>query len=173
MNFLTEMAAELQQEAAVTRKYLAQVDFQQANFRPHERSESFGRLAIHVAEIVAWWKQVLEEEELNFEGFEPENITTTADLLSYFDQLLAASLEALQQANMETLAQNWSMKHGTMVLFTLSKREVLRKFCFNHLIHHRAQLGMYLRLLDLPVPASYGPSADRRDIELIHPYHRE
>ena len=103
-------------------------------------------------------------------GFEPKKIETTEALLAYFDELLKEATEALKQAKIEDLAKDWSMKYGDEVLFTLNKKEVLRKFCYNHLVHHRAQLGVYLRLLNIAVPAVYGPSADDDDITLIYGY---
>lgn len=170
MNLTAEILSEFQQEAQVTRKHLAQVDFSHAEFQPHEKSEKMGRLAIHVAEIMGWWKNTLEENEMNFLGFEPENIENTPDLLAYFDRLYNASEIALKNMDAGVLDQKWSMKYGEEVLFTLPKNEVLRKFCMNHLIHHRAQLGVYLRLLDIDVPAGYGPSADDEMVTLTEPY---
>ncbi len=167
MNFLQELLSELQQEAEVTRRFLVQVDFKDANFRPHEKSEKLGRLAVHVAELLLWWKSVLETDELNFKDFKPEKFTRTSDLLDYFDSLLAKTEQAFLSFNESELDTIWYMKHGEEVLFSLNKKEVLRKFCMNHLIHHRAQLGVYLRMLDKPIPATYGPSATDDRITLI------
>lgn len=170
MSFLKDIIAELKQEGAVTRRFLEQVDFQKSDFQPTEQSEHFGRLAIHVAEIIAWWKNVVETNELNFLGFEPAEIKTTEALVNYFDELLEDSLEALKNTTKEELQKEWSMTNGDEVLFTLNKKEVLRKFCLNHLIHHRAQLGVYFRLLRITVPATYGPSADDWEILLTESY---
>jgi len=161
---------ELRQEAAVTRKYLEQVPFDKRDFKPHEKSETLGRLAIHVAEIIAWWTSCLTHNELDFIDFEPVNITSSAALLDYFDGLLAEAEQSLMAAKDEDFAENWSMRHGEDILFTLPKIQVVRTFCMNHLIHHRAQLGVYLRLLDVPVPATYGPSADDDNVLLINEY---
>ena len=157
---------ELILESKVTRKYLALVPFDKADYSPDEKSEKLGRLAIHVAEIVAWWKNVLTEKELDFINFEPEPIHTNAALLSFFDSLLAESLDALKHADEAVFEQNWSMRHGDTIYFTLPKAQVLRIFCMNHLVHHRAQLGVYLRLLNISVPATYGPSADDENVIL-------
>ncbi len=170
MNFLQDILSELRQEGAVTRQHLAKVNFNKSEFQPHEKSEKFGRLAIHVAEIIAWWKNVLENNELNFIDFKPIEIKSTSELLEYFDGLLNDAEEAIQNADETELNKNWSMKYGDDVLFTLNKKEVLRKFCLNHLIHHRAQLGVYLRMLDIPIPAVYGPSADDETITLIEKF---
>jgi uncharacterized damage-inducible protein DinB len=151
---------ELQQEAAITRKYLARVPFEKQDFQPHPKSEKLGRLAIHVAEIMAWWTSCATSHELDFMGFEPENIQTNEELLAYFDGLLSTAVEALSNAKDSDFEENWSMRYGDEVYFTMPKKQVIRTFCTNHLVHHRAQLGVYLRLLDVAVPAAYGPTAD-------------
>ena len=163
-----EFLKELDLEAAVTRRFLERVPFGKAEFQPHEKSEKLGRLAIHVAEIIAWWKAVVEADKLDFIDFEPENITSTEQLLAYFDGLLAEVKTAFSAVKDAEFDKEWSMTHGEDLLFTLPKKQVLRLFCMNHLVHHRAQLGVYLRLLDVPVPATYGPSADDEDVILIH-----
>ena len=162
-----ELLQELTLEAQVTRNFLQSVQFDKANYKPAEKSEAFGRLAIHVAEIVAWWNEVIENEKLDFIGFEPKDIKTTEELLLYFDNLLANAKNALQQVSDAELNREWSMTYGEEILFTLPKKQTLRLFCMNHLVHHRAQLGMYLRLLGIPVPATYGPSADDENVILI------
>ena len=168
MPLAQDLLNELTQEAAVTRKYLGSVPFEKANFQPHKKSETLGRLATHVAEIVAWWKSCVLDTELDFIDFKPQNITSTDALLSYFDELLLEAKSVLQQVKDADLENGtWSMRYGEIVYFTLSKKQALRIFCMNHLVHHRAQLGVYLRLLDIPVPAVYGPSADDEDVLLV------
>jgi uncharacterized damage-inducible protein DinB len=160
-----ELLQELTLEAEVTRRFLESIPFDQIEFQPTEKSEKLGRLAIHVAEIIAWWKNVAENNKLDFTDFEPKEIKTTQGLLGYFDELLIDSKKSLQIVTDKELNKEWSMIHGVETYFTLPKKQVLRLFCMNHLVHHRAQLGVYLRLLDIPVPATYGPSAD--DFEMI------
>jgi uncharacterized damage-inducible protein DinB len=162
-----ELLQELSLEAEVTRRFLERVPFDKAKFRPHEKSEQLNHLAIHVAEIITWWKECIDNYELNFAYFKQKEIKTTDELLSYFDDLLAGAKKALADVKDEELEKNWSMTHGVDILFTLPKKQVLRLFCMNHLVHHRAQLGTYLRLLDIPVPAVYGPSADDENVILI------
>ncbi len=160
-----ELQMELTLEAEVTRRFLASVPFDKTEFQPTEKSESLGRLAIHVAEIVTWWKQVIENDKLDFINFEPKDIKTTNELLSYFDNLLTDAKKSLSEVADEELNNEWSMTHGEETYFTLPKKQVLRLFCMNHLVHHRSQLGVYLRMLDISVPATYGPSAD--DFKMI------
>jgi uncharacterized damage-inducible protein DinB len=166
MAITQDLLNELRLEGAVTRKYLALVPFDKADYRPAHKSETLGRLAIHVAEIIAWWKSALTDRELDFIDFVPRDIKTTDELLSYFDELLLEAESTLSRASDADLNKNWSMRHGDVVYFTLPAAQVLRLFCMNHLVHHRAQLGVYLRMLDISVPASYGPSADDEDVIL-------
>lgn len=169
-NLIGDLTAELRLEAAVTRRYLEVVPFDKADFRPAETSEPLGRLAVHVAEIIAWWKSVLLNDSLDFEHFEPEVVCNNEELLAYFDGLLAGAVQALKGASEAGLRGTWSMWHGDEILFALPKSQVLRLFCMNHLVHHRAQLGVYLRILGVPVPATYGPSADDENVLLIQPF---
>ena len=170
MSIGAELLQELSLEAAVTRRFLERIPFDKVEFRLHEKSEQLGHLAIHVAEIIAWWKECIDNDELNFIDFKQKEIKSTDELLSYFDALMADAKKALSEVKDEELEKNWSMTHGEDVLFTLPKKQVLRIFCMNHLVHHRSQLGTYLRQLDVPVPAAYGPSADDEDVILITPF---
>jgi len=158
---------ELILESEVTRRYLALVPFEKKNFKPAEKSEKLGRLAIHVAEITGWWTACLEEDKLDFMDFEPKEINSTSELLDYFEELLEKAKKSLAAAKDEEFEKNWSMTYGDEVLFTLPKKQVARIFCMNHLVHHRAQLGVYLRMLDIPIPAVYGPSADDETVTTI------
>ena len=159
---------ELTLESEVTRRYLESVPFDKSDFKPAEKSEALGRLAIHVAEITAWWTSCVKDDKLDFINFEPKVIKTTVELLSYFDSLLDEAKQSLAEVKDEEFEKEWSMTYGDEILFTLPKFQVARIFCMNHLIHHRAQLGVYLRLLDIPVPAVYGPSADDENVTLIN-----
>ncbi|MGB1242827.1 MAG: DinB family protein [Chitinophagales bacterium] len=165
-----EFLSELLLESEVTRRYLERVPFDKKNFSPAEKSEKLGRLAIHVAEITAWWTSCVREEQLDFIGFEPKNIQSTVELLAYFDELLVEAKKALLEVKDKEWEKEWSMTYGEDVLFTLPKKQVARIFCMNHLVHHRAQLGVYLRMLDIPLPAVYGPSADDENVTLIQPF---
>ena len=107
---------------------------------------------------------------MDFENFEPKDIHSTDELLVYFDALLAEAQTALATVKNKEFEKDWSMTYGDEILFTLPKKQVARIFCMNHLVHHRAQLGVYLRLLNIPVPATYGPSADDEDVISIIKY---
>lgn len=165
-----EFLRELTLESEVTRRYLESVPFDKKEFKSAEKSESLGRLAIHVAEITSWWTALIQKDKLDFIDFEPEDIQSTEALLQYFDNLLVEAKSALSTVKDEAFDEEWSMTYGDEVLFTLPKKQVARIFCMNHLVHHRAQLGVYLRMLDIPVPAVYGPSADDENVILIKRY---
>ena len=155
---------ELEQEALTTRKMLALVPNDKYDWQPHAKSMTMGRLAGHVAELPAWVEMALTTEELDFANnpYEPEKVTNTRDLLTYFEKCLAAGKSQLALARPEQLSQPWTLREGSQVYSTSTKAEVIR-MAFSQIIHHRAQLGVYLRLLDIPIPGSYGPSADETD----------
>lgn len=157
------LIAELQQEAQTTRKCLERIPEDKFDYKPHEKSMSFIRLAVHVAEMTDWVKETIEKDELDFATFDykPFEPKTTAELIEYFDKHLADAVESLQNVSSEDVfMQNWKLSNGEQVYFEMPKIQVLRGMVFNHIVHHRGQLSVYLRLNDLPVPALYGPSAD-------------
>lgn len=156
--------AELEQEAKATRKLLERVPLDKADWKPHEKSMALGRLAFHVAEIPGYTSATMDTDELDFAKMDYKPITsgTTADLLKSFDDNYAKAMKSLKDAPDERFMENWTMKNGEIIYLTLPKIAVLRSFSFSHLIHHRAQLGVYLRLLDVPLPGTYGPTADEQ-----------
>ena len=162
MSLNEDFIAELQQEAVSTRKCLERIPQEKFDWKPHEKSFTMSKLAAHVAETISWVKEVIETPELDFAAHEhtPFEPTTTLELVEYFDKNLAAATDALQNASDETLAENWKLRNGEEVYFDMPRAQVLRGMAFNHLINHRGQLSVYLRLNDIPVPALYGPSAD-------------
>lgn len=154
--------AELQQEAANTRKLLALVPFEQKDFKPHEKSMSLLELAAHVAEISGWWKECLVNDELDFakEQGPRKTYASTQELVDWHDQLVANAEKILNSTPDEEFFKPWTMRQGETIFFTLPKMVVTRTWCLNHLYHHRGQLSVYLRLLNVPIPGMYGPSAD-------------
>jgi uncharacterized damage-inducible protein DinB len=156
------LMAELNQESIATRKTLERLPIEKWDWRPHEKSMKLGVLAVHVAEIPSWISLMLATKELNFATYQyqPYQAKDTADLLRYFEETLQKAKDDLANASEEAMMDTWTMRHGDKIFFTLPKAVVIRTWAMNHLVHHRAQLGVYLRLLDIPVPAIYGPSAD-------------
>lgn len=162
------LIAELQREAMSTRKILAVVPTDKLEWRPHEKSMTLGRLASHVAEIPHWVNRPLESEEFDIATLtaKPVVCQNTDELLELFETKLAAAIAALEKASDADLAGEWIFRRGENIMSKTSRYEAIRFMMGNHQVHHRAQLGVYLRLLDIPIPGMYGPSAD--DIAKMH-----
>jgi uncharacterized damage-inducible protein DinB len=150
------------EEMKNTRKLLALVPLDDAhrNYKPHPKSSPLGALATHVAELPSWLKLALESElfELPLD-FKQHVATSTTELLEIFDKSVAVGREWIDRAKDEDMQKDWTFKFGEYVTHTAPRTAVVRSF-INHLVHHRAQLGVYLRLNDIPIPGMYGASAD-------------
>jgi len=164
MSLQQALVTEMEQEAIKTRKMLLRVPQEQYSWKPHEKSMTIGRLASHIAELPVWVNRSLEAPIFNFASLPAVRNTypTTEALLMVFDERLSAAISLLQQANDEVLSQPISVLRGEQTLFTLPRKMLIRNFAMNHLVHHRGQLSVFLRLLDVPVPGMYGPSADEQ-----------
>lgn len=156
------LLAELKREAASTRNLLALVPFDKLDYKPHEKSMTLKRLSVHLAEITGWWKECLVHDELDFSkgNFAPKEFNSVEDLLAYHDDLVEKSTKILNEVSDEEFKKPWTMRNGEQIYFTNCKAEVVREWCMNHLYHHRGQLTVYLRLLNVPLPSIYGPTAD-------------
>ncbi len=154
--------AELENEAKVTRTCLERVPADKFDWKPHEKSMTFGRLASHCAEMFGWTKETLKQDVLDFStaDFKPFEPKSTEELLAFFDNHIATAKAVLAETSDETFMTDWTMRNGEQVYFTMPKVAVMRSFVMNHIVHHRGQLSVYLRLNDIPVPSIYGPSAD-------------
>ncbi|HCY89694.1 MAG TPA: damage-inducible protein DinB [Chitinophagaceae bacterium] len=160
MNYIKILQDELAHELAITQKFISVLP-DQFSWKPHEKNMSLGQLAVHVAEIASWVPITLEFPELDFaKGFEPNKCNTPAEVMALFQASKEKAIDSLGKATEAQMMENWTMRNGETIYFSLPKHMVLRQFVFSHLAHHRAQLGLYLRLLNIPVPATYGPSAD-------------
>ena len=161
-NIASALIAEMEQEAAVTRKCLERVPAEKFDWKPHEKSMTFIRLASHVAEMFGWTPPTLEHPELDFAkmDYKPAELKTTEELVEMLDKNVSEALACLKSTSDETFMEDWTMRNGEQVYFTMPKIAVMRSFVMNHIVHHRGQLTVYLRLNDIPVPALYGPSAD-------------
>ena len=156
---------EFDHEMANTRKTLERVPDDKFAWKPHEKSMTLGGLSTHLSNIPSWTKETFARTELDVAppGEPPqraEEAKSRAELLETFDKNAASARSALESASDESWVEKWSLLAGGKTIFTLPRTAVMRGFVMNHLIHHRAQLGVYLRLLDIPVPSIYGPSAD-------------
>jgi uncharacterized damage-inducible protein DinB len=152
---------EFDQEMASTRKLLACLPEDKLDYKPHEKSMKLGRLAGHVAEMPGWIGSLPGNDKLEIPpDWKPAVATSRAQLLSVFDDNVAKGRAALASMSDEDFGKNWSLIFNGRVAFTLPKLAVVRTIVMNHMIHHRAQLGVYFRLNDVAIPGMYGPSAD-------------
>ena len=152
---------QLKEEIASTRKMLEVVPDDKYDWQPHAKSMSIRRLATHIAELPTWIPLGLDTDELDFSkgDYKATPIDNTNDLLRVFDENQIGAFKALSKTNDEFLLNPWTMRDGETVYFTISKQDVIR-MTISQMIHHRAQLGVFLRLLNIPIPGPYGPSAD-------------
>jgi uncharacterized damage-inducible protein DinB len=159
MTLGAEFLKELEAEAPASRKCLERIPEGLFGWKPHERSMTMGYLALLVAEIPKWIQLMIEGSEIDFATFHHFEPQTTAELVNHFDENLAAARKALQQVSDEALLETFFLKNHGQVLFSSSKKDNIGP-SINHLVHHRGQLTIYMRLNDIAVPSIYGPSAD-------------
>lgn len=153
--------ADFEPELASTRRVLERFPDAKGDWRPHAKSRTLGELALHVADIPNRGTAILELDELDIAARQPlAPLGTAAELLTFFDANAARLRTALAAADMPLLERPWTLRRGPQVLVTQPRRVLLRLIMLSHLVHHRAQLGVYYRLLGVPVPGVYGPSAD-------------
>jgi uncharacterized damage-inducible protein DinB len=158
----TSLINEMKNEIESTRKCLERLPAEKFSWKPHDKSMELGRLASHLAEMFGWTKPTMENAELDFAtmDYKPFEPKTTAELLEFLEKHTAEALATLEDTPDEAFMKTWSLRNGEQVYFTLPKVAVMRSFVLNHIYHHRGQLTVYMRLLDVPVPGIYGPSAD-------------
>lgn len=160
-SILSILLKELNNESDITRKMLSIVPEDKYGWKPHEKSMSLKQLVTHIAELPGWFAMVLNTTELDFAAnpYAPVEINNNAELMDYFERTLEEGRAALNTASESQLDDTWTLRNGEMIFSQSSKYEMLRvTLC--QITHHRAQLGVYLRLLNIPIPGSYGPSAD-------------
>jgi uncharacterized damage-inducible protein DinB len=162
MSLSASMLAEFEYEMTGTRKTLARVPDAKFAWAPHEKSMTAGRLAAHLADIPSWVAPTLQLSELDIAGHKPRAFENTAAVLAHFDAGLAAAREILRDAPEGAWMEPWTLKSGGHAVMTMPRVAVMRSMILNHNIHHRGQMTVYLRLLGVPVPALYGPSADEK-----------
>jgi uncharacterized damage-inducible protein DinB len=159
------MLPEFDHEMANLRKTLERVPEGKPDFRPHPKSMPLSRLAGHLAEIPTWAAMTIERDELDIDPvdgpkYEPYIMGSRSDLLSKFDADLKQAREKLAGTTDDRMMATWTLKARGQTAIAMPRVAVLRSFVMNHMVHHRAQLGVYLRMNDVPVPGLYGPSAD-------------
>lgn len=161
MKLIPMLLKEMELEAKTTRKMLERIPNDKYDWQPHPKSMTIRKLATHIAELPSWIPLTLTTDELDFahNPYTPQVITDTPALLEYFEKTLSEGKDSLQKAQEEQLDDLWTLRNGEEIYSTTSKAEVIR-MTYCQIVHHRAQMGVCLRLLDVPIPGSYGPSAD-------------
>ena len=165
MTLCEMLLPEFDEEMVPTRKILERVPEDKFTWKPHEKSMTMVRLATHVAELPSWAIFTIGQDSLDIAPpgappYQPPKINARQDLLDIFDKNIVAARAAIAGAKDDHLMKPWSLLAGGQVIFTLPRYTVLRRTVINHLVHHRAQLAVFLRLNNAPLPAIYGPSAD-------------
>lgn len=165
MSLKDALLPEFDQETASTRRVLERIPEHGLSWKPHAKSMSFGNLAGHVAELPSWVVPTLTQESLDLNppggpAYKTPDFDTRQEILDLFDRNVAQARAALAQTSDEAFLVPWTLLSDGQAFFTMPRAAVMRGFVMNHLIHHRAQLTVYLRLNDIPVPSVYGPSAD-------------
>ena len=153
---------DLDQELATTRKMIATVPDGRDDWRPHEKSMTLGRLASHLANLPGFGYQILTTEDFDFTtgAFPKDDHENTAARLATFDSLSALLKQQLANSDWAALANKWTLRAGEKIFLSEEKAKLIRTLYLSHSAHHRAQLGVYLRQLNVPIPGTYGPSAD-------------
>ncbi|RYZ55848.1 MAG: DinB family protein [Sphingobacteriales bacterium] len=156
---------QLAQESETTRKMLSIVPDDKYDWKPHDKSMTLRSLATHIAELPTWFPMVYNTDELDFAAapYQPVSISKTSDLMAYFEKCVAEGLAVFTNDKEELLEKTWTLRNGEEIYAAEPKREMIRS-TMSQIIHHRAQLGVYLRLLNIPIPGSYGPSADEMEM---------
>lgn len=165
MHIADLLRAELDQEVDATRALLQRVPEGKWDFRPHEKSMSLSRLATHVGEILGWSEVTLRRDELDFlspemQEWQPRELTSTSEIVTELNTVADQCRADLAATSDAEFQKPWTMRMGDQVLMEAPRYLVFRRQVLNHLVHHRGQLGVFLRMLDVPLPMIYGPTAD-------------
>ena len=161
MQILELIRKELDNEAVTTRKMLERVPADKLDWQPHPKSMTLRQLSTHIAELPGWIEMAFTSSELDFAtaDYQPKAVEGPEDILSMHQQSLEKGRSSLQSATLADLEPTWTLRTGDTIHSVMTKYDLVR-LSISQTIHHRAQLGVYLRLLDIPIPGSYGPSAD-------------
>lgn len=152
---------QLKQETALTLKFLKRIPEDKMNWKPHDKSMSINALANHLAEIPTWIGGTMDHGSMDLSGYKAPIESTVSEIIATLQQNSEEAIKALQKPD-EAYQENWKMTKDGATLMEMPKFNVLQTIVMNQFPHHRAQLGVYFRLLDLPVPSTYGPSADEQ-----------
>ena len=159
MNISNLLIPELQRETQLTEAFFKRVPADKLDWTPHEKSMPMGQLCAHIVELNTWISSTMDLDVLDMANYQAAGVTSPETLIEQLHDLAPKAETSLQKDN-DVYFQTWTMKHGDKVLMEMPRYTVIRSMVMNQFPHHRAQLGVYLRLLDISVPASYGPSGD-------------
>lgn len=164
MNLNQSILMEFDKEMKTTLRFLNELLVDFFDFQPHEKSMTTQKLANHIAEIPTWINSTLDlpQFDLAAAGHVPSNIDNKEELISFFNKNVQSARRSIGKTTDEQLRENWTLRDGEKIFFTMPRIGVLRLMVMSHMIHHRAQLGLYLRLNNAKVPATYGDSADEK-----------
>ena len=164
MTIIDSLIREFKNEAQTTRKHFERLPNDKLDWRPHEKSFTAGGLASHIVECISMADSIFTRDEFDFDPatYKPYQAASSADLLKTFDDKVRSCKHILEGVDEETMMQPWRLKMMGRLMFEKPRADVFRDFTLSHLIHHRGQFSVYLRLLNIPVPGSYGPSADEQ-----------
>ena len=156
------MIREIEHEGSQTKRILERIPIDSFNWKPHEKSKTIGELAIHVAQTPAWTSRILAGTDFNLLTLKRDvpQINSADDLVKISAENIQKAVDDLQKTADEDMMETWTFRRGDHVVFSLPRAAAIRSMSMNHVIHHRGQLSVYLRLLNIPVPGMYGPSAD-------------
>lgn len=165
MTFIEFFKKQFIEEGATTRKMLSIVPDEQFNYKPHHKSMDMKRLVTHIGDLPGWIHMTFTADEIDFaQPYEQPRLNSNAELMAYFEKRYNDGLSTLVPENEAVLNKPWTVRDGDKIYSTDPKIDVIR-MSLSQQIHHRAQLGVYLRLLDIPIPGSYGPSADENNFD--------
>jgi len=164
MKMSNSLIREFEHEAQTTRRHFERLTDDKLDWQPHEKSFTAGGLASHIVECIGWADSIFNQSELDIDPktYRPFQASSVTDLLKTFDDNVATCKRVMSAVIDEAMTQPWQFKIMGSVKFERARVDVYRDFILNHLIHHRGQFSVYLRLLNVPVPGSYGPSADEQ-----------
>ena len=161
ITFMESFLKELEKESIGTRKMLALVPADKSDWKPHEKSMKLKDLATHIADLPTWITMAINTDELDFvtSPYNPTNCNGGEELTAYFDKNVEEAKQILQNSKDSILEETWTLRNGDIIYMQSTRLETIRH-SYSQIVHHRAQLGVYLRLLNIPIPGVYGPSAD-------------
>ncbi len=161
ITFMESFVKELEKESIGTRKMLALVPADKSDWKPHEKSMKLKDLATHIADLPTWITMAINKDELDFvtAPYNPADCNGGKELVAYFDKNMEEAKQILQNSKDSILEETWTLRNGDIIYMQSTRLETIRH-SYSQMVHHRAQLGVYLRLLNIPIPGVYGPSAD-------------